>query len=746
MSAIELTNPDFDLAVNFVNQTGKPLFLTGKAGTGKTTFLKYIRENCSKKLAVVAPTGVAAINAGGVTMHSFFQLPFGPYIADYRSGWGAPNMELSNRHTLLKNLRLSNNKRELIQSLELLIIDEVSMLRADMLDAIDTVLRHVRKRYDIAFGGVQVLYIGDLFQLPPVVSREEWQLLNAHYKSPFFFDAQVLQNEPPVYIELKKIYRQKDAEFISVLNSIRNNVADAEDIKILDRRYNPAFSPKEAERYIILTSHNAKADIVNKTELEKLNSRLHVFEGVTKGDFGEKVAPVDKHMLLKEGAQIMFVKNDKGETRRYYNGKIGTISKIELDKIWVRFEGEQDVLELAKETWRNINYKYNQENDEIEEEEIGSFSQYPIRLAWAITIHKSQGLTFERAIVDAAASFAPGQVYVALSRLTSLEGLILHSRINTSQVMTDQRVVNYTNRAIAATSDLDNILKAEQRAFAGVSLLESFEFEKLVEAFQENCTGFAKATIPEKENAAIIAKKMLDAVQQMQTVANKFEKQVLHLLQEAENTGYHLLQERTIAAAAYFTKGLDEVNNALSIHIVAWKLKQRTKKYIKSLQVIQQQLLRKKTQIEQAEKLAQGLNKGTDIGALLTTIAADKKMHAQQAETEEGNSTGTPKKEKGSSNRISLELYNEGKSINEIAEIRSMAVSTIEGHLTSFVGTGEIDISVFVSKEQLSVILKTIQKIGNTNSASIKDALGSDFTYAQIRAASVYHQRLNDEG
>lgn len=744
MSVIETHNPDFELAVKYVCQTGKPIFLTGKAGTGKTTFLRYIREHCPKKMAVVAPTGVAAINAGGVTMHSFFQLPFGAYIADHKTEWGGGNMEINNTHTLLKSLRLNQNKRQLIQELELLVIDEVSMLRADMLDAIDTVLRHIRSRYEEAFGGVQVLFIGDLYQLPPVVNREEWQLMSATYSSPFFFDARVLKETELVCIELRKIYRQRDGAFINVLNNIRNNNAGAQDLALLEQHYDPDFSPAADSGYIILTSHNSRADVVNRTELEKLPSKLHYFDAVIKGDFGDKISPVEKTMPLKEGAQVMFIKNDKGESRRFYNGKIVRISRIDFGKVFVMLDDSIE-MELEKETWRNVNYQYNKDRDEIEEEEIGSFTQYPIRLAWAITIHKSQGLTFEKAIVDAGSSFAAGQVYVALSRLTSLDGLVLHTRINPSQVMTDERVARYSSQ-VRTQDSLARQLGEEQRSFAAQKLLGSFDLDKLCEAYKDNYLGFSKSAIPDKADAVIAALKWSDAINKQQIVAQKFNQQLKAIFQSGQQPDYRHLEERTVAAGNYFLKELKELETALDLHINEYKVKQKTKKYIAQLRYILLLLQRKAAQIDQAVKLAKGLNTGTDIAALLDTIAQDKKQwHA--AEELAGQNENKAKKEAGASKNISFDLYKEGRTIEEIAQMRSMAASTIEGHLTGFIATGELDVSTFVNPGELSLILKKIKELNNISNATIlKENLPADISYTKLRAVIAYHNRISSEG
>jgi ATP-dependent exoDNAse (exonuclease V) alpha subunit len=381
MPSFDSSNTIFQTASAFINQTSKHLFLTGKAGTGKTTFLKYIKETSKKKMAVVAPTGVAAINAGGVTIHSLFQIPPGTYLPSNRSLFETSDGKIYNNHTLFKQMRMSTDKKELLRELELLIIDEVSMVRADLLDAMDAVLKHFRKQPFLPFGGVQVLYIGDLLQLPPVVKNEEWELLKDLYHSPFFFDAQAMQHSPPVYIELKKIYRQSDDVFISVLNNIRNNCCTQTDLDLLHKSYKPGFSPEQKENYIILTTHNDKAVTINNSELRKLPDKLYQFKAEINGEFSERSFPAEEVLQLKKDAQIMFIKNDSGEHRRYYNGKIGVIHSISEQEIQIKFPDETSLLKLEKETWRNIRYHYQKEKDKIDEEELGTFIQYPVRLA-----------------------------------------------------------------------------------------------------------------------------------------------------------------------------------------------------------------------------------------------------------------------------------------------------------------------------------------------------------------------------
>lgn len=416
-------NPIFELATDFVNRTSRSIFLTGKAGSGKTTFLKHIVSTTSKKCVVVAPTGVAAINAGGVTMHSFFQLPFGPFLPGSQSKFNG--VEVSDKHSLFKNIRFSRDKRELLRELELLIIDEVSMVRCDMLDAMDVILRQFRKRFNEPFGGVQVLYIGDLYQLPPVARTEEWEILKEHYQSPFFFHAHAALEVPPLYIELKKIYRQSDAQFIELLNRVRNNTIGQDDLQRLNSRYEGRFTPPASENYITLCTHNYKADAVNASELDKLPGKLHRFRGIIENEFSEKALPTEMELRIKEGAQVIFIKNDTEVERRYYNGKLAVVSNIDDDEIEVTFPDTQATLVISQETWRNIRYTLNRETGKVDEEEIGSFTQYPIRLAWAITIHKSQGMSLDAAEIDLSRSFAPGMGYVALSRVRSMDGIYL---------------------------------------------------------------------------------------------------------------------------------------------------------------------------------------------------------------------------------------------------------------------------------------------------------------------------------
>jgi hypothetical protein len=767
-------NHIFQLASLFVNQTGAPVFLTGKAGTGKTTFLKYIRENCFKKMAVVAPTGVAAINAGGVTMHSFFQLPFGPYIPVSRRGWDGDDHRNEHddrapvdQHSLFKNIRFNADKRELLQELELLVIDEVSMVRADMLDAVDAILRHFRQQPLLPFGGVQVLYIGDLFQLPPVVSNEEWELLKEHYQSPFFFDAQALRQSPPIYLELKKIYRQNEADFIDILNNIRNNRPTAEDMERLHRHYRPDFQAAKENNYITLTSHNARASAINQSELHGLPGKLYAFEAGLTGEFNDRSFPAEKTLHLKEGAQVMFIKNDKGDTRRYFNGKIGAIKKISASEIVVTFPGGTDELTVEKETWKNIRYSYNKEKDKIDEEELGSFSQYPLRLAWAITIHKSQGLTFEKAIIDAGASFAPGQVYVALSRLTTIDGLILRSRIYPQSISTDRRVIDFTETALAE-SKLRDQLQQEQQSFISRSLIQSFHWARLTAALRElpeeadpptrkksdhrpssgiDRPGSGNRQSPDKKGSLILAGQLLDRATRQEETAAKFTRQLEQLINNAPIEGYHQLQQRVEAAAGYFIKALEtELIMPTQEYIAEIRVKQKTKKLVQLLSGLKLLFTRKKQQLEQAIQVVSGLTKGLEATDLLTALREQQKggMIANPEETPGSGPTGAggelknSKPKKGDTARISLELYKEGRTISEIAARRGLAKTTIEGHLAAFIPTGEIDIRELVAENKMVSIMETIEKSGLTSLTPLKEAMGDDYSFAEIRSVLKY--------
>jgi len=559
---IDTENQSFQLAVDLVYQSSCNIFLTGKAGTGKTTFLKYIKENCAKQLAVVAPTGVAAINAGGVTMHSFFQLPFSPFIPDV-GGSNRQTEETTNKNSLLSKLRMTTEKKKILQELELLIIDEISMVRCDMLDAIDTVLRHIRRRSSERFGGVQVLFIGDMFQLPPVIKEHEWRFLKDFYDSPYFFDSLVIKEEQPVYIEFDKIYRQSEEKFINVLNQVRNNQLDDDGRILLEKRFVPDFRRTKDDGYIILTTHNERARSKNETELNSLANRSFSYRAEIEGDFPGSAYPAEEQLLLKVGSQVMFIKNDTERIKKYFNGKIGTVTELDDDKILVQCKDETEEIEVKKEKWENIRYTVDKKSRQLNEEVLGSFTQYPLRLAWAITIHKSQGLTFDKVIIDAGEAFAPGQVYVALSRCRTLDGIVLQSHIRSTKMFSDERVVRFS-KTKSSKNILEQELQRSKRSYQLKILLSLFDYKQLFEDakelnqyLQENGSSF-------NEGSEKWIDEFLDEIIKLEGISEKFQNQLRSIFNREENADTNeLLKERMNAGTSYFLKEQTKLNELL---------------------------------------------------------------------------------------------------------------------------------------------------------------------------------------
>ena len=544
------TNPQLKLASEFVQFTDRNIFLTGKAGTGKTTFLHNLRKTCPKRMVVVAPTGVAAINAGGSTIHSFFQLPFGPFVAASLN----PHSDKSNHVR-----KMNREKINLIKSLDLLVIDEISMVRADTLDGIDEVLRRYRDR-EKPFGGVQLLMIGDLHQLSPVVKDDDWRILKDYYPNLYFFNSAALRESQPISIELKHIYRQSDTYFIDILNAVRENKINDDVLEKLNARYIPNFNPHEDEGYITLSSHNQTANQINDEKLKELKSKAYTFEAEVNGDFPEFLYPNAYELIFKEGAQVMFVKNDINREKLYYNGKIGKITKIKDGVVYVKCPGDYQEIGVGKTEWENKKFELNPQTKEIEETKVGSFFQYPIKLAWAITIHKSQGLTFEKAIIDANSSFAHGQVYVALSRCKSFEGLVLRTPISNNSIRTDGTVATYTKNA-EENAPTENHLIDSKIKFQQNLLFDLFDFRNLKINF------FTLRKLAQ-ENHHIISLGFLDNLNQtmdmvekhIYDVADKFKRQLnTQLVQQSLPEENVELQERVKKACHYFINELNKI-------------------------------------------------------------------------------------------------------------------------------------------------------------------------------------------
>jgi nucleoside-triphosphatase THEP1 len=722
------------LASRFINQTAKHVFLTGKAGTGKTTFLKNIIKNTHKKTVVAAPTGIAAINAGGVTLHSLFQLPFGAFVPDRSSNITLHrNQKINNRYTLIKELQLAGVKRKLIREMELLIIDEVSMLRADLLDAIDTVLRTVRRQQNKAFGGVQLLFIGDLLQLPPVVKDDEWEILKNYYNSIFFFEAHAFKQDKPVYIELEKIYRQSDNKFISLLNNLRSNQLTKEDIDLLNNYYKPDFKAAENDSYIYLTTHNHKADNINREALKKLTAKSHFYRAVVEGEFKEFAYPVEETLELKVGAQIMFLKNDPTGQQKFFNGKIGKVLSLENNEIKVSFDDGKAPIKVDLYKWENKKYSVNDATNEIEEKVQGTFSHYPIKLAWAITVHKSQGLTFNKAIVEVGAAFAPGQVYVALSRLTSLDGLVLTSPVNYSSISEEKSVTAFSETK-KIQEPLEKILEKESETFLKEYVLSAFSFSRLQENLQKHIESYnrdEKKSIKQKHAAWAVQLKA--DFEPNVAVADKFVAQ-LKQLTAAERTDLKLLSERIASAKNYFDPIFKKLSGMVLKHIEALKKEKKVKAYLNELLEIEGLFFKQQQQIAKAATMVSSVISNTEFTVAEILPEKEKQERAElingAAKTEK-----KAKAAKGQTQQESFNLYKQGKTIEQIAAERSLSPLTIEGHLAQFVAKGSLKAEEFVEKEKLENIITVSKTLGTTLFNTIKQALGDEYTYTDIRFA-----------
>ncbi|MFO7370940.1 MAG: helix-turn-helix domain-containing protein [Bacteroidales bacterium] len=812
-------NQDLQLAFDFVQFTNRNIFLTGKAGTGKTTFLHNLRKMSPKRMIVVAPTGVAAINAGGVTIHSFFQLPFHPHVP-------SQYIRAGNLHQPTPaetgSYKLSREKVNIIKSLDLVVIDEISMVRADLLDAVDAILRRHKDR-DQPFGGIQLLMIGDLQQLAPVVKDEDREILDRYYDTTFFFGSLALRSTDYVTIELRHIYRQQDKQFINLLNQIRDNRLDTPSQALLNDRYNPHFNKGSEEGYITLTTHNSQAQAINNTKLEQLPGKEHSFKAIIRDDFPEYAYPTAQELLLKTGAQVMFVKNDISRDKLYYNGKIGKVTGFDDDTIIVECPGDDAPIQVELAEWQNMKYSLNEESKEIEETAIGTFIQYPLKLAWAITIHKSQGLTFDKVIIDARAAFAHGQVYVALSRCRTLEGIVLSSQISQHGIISDATVSGFVREAEQNQPDR-NILASARQEYQQMLLMGLFDFSsilksihyclKIYNSHQESIAGNLK-TVLETASGAVKAD-LID-------VSGKFYPQLKHFLGLQEDAETNMpLQERLNKACTYFNEKisvamhgvmegitLEADNKAVrkSITEALVKLKQevlikiacldsvkegfRVQNYLETKAKTAIELPTPKTRLVKVAEEPAGEIRHPELYRRIKAWRDQKAMEAnlahymviQQAtmvtlagflprseadlkkikgmgkkkiekygseilqmietycnEREIGEtpviaprSGHREKKPRVDSKALSLDLFKSGKSVDQVARERLMAVATIEGHLAHYVGLGLLSVNELVAPDVVDLITDQIQEHPEHTLSPIKEALGDQVSWSEIR-------------
>lgn len=712
-------NPELRQAWDFVEHTGRSIFLTGKAGTGKTTFLRTVVEKSTKQMVVVAPTGVAAINAGGVTIHSFFQLPLSPYV---------PGAKVRNV------FEFSKEKRKIISSLDLLVIDEISMVRSDLLDAIDAVLRRYRDRYK-PFGGVQLLMIGDLAQLTPVVTPEDEEMLKPYYDTPYFFGSKALQELDYVTIQLEKIYRQQDARFVDILNHVREGQPTPEDIMQLHTRYNPVFVPKPEDGYVRLTTHNRMADEYNEREMRRLTTRAFTYVASVDGTFPDYSYPTALSLVLKVGAQVMFIRNDTaGE---YFNGKIGRVVELDEDCVKVVCTGEDHVIEVAPQEWQNAKYSVNAETHEIETTVQGIFRQYPLRLAWAITIHKSQGLTFDRAIIDAGHSFAPGQVYVALSRCRSLDGIVIVSKITSSAIISDERVDLYIERQEAEAERSVAQLPLLKQEYYRQLMIELFDFRRLqmqedyvLRQMQEFfSTTDASLTQLHRQTALDLKAKVTDVTMKwMGSLAGMTFEQ---LRSDA-------LQERVKRSSLYFIEQLEQIlERPLQL---GGKIQSNNKSATQRFCDAYRELV----YLYRFHVLL--LNAIADKGFSVANYLKDK-QHSMVMAMEQG--MGKPlrskkkqekakkeekkKEEKEKTYVTSYVLYRKGMTVEAIAHHRSLTVSTVFSHLGRYVATGQIPIEELVPESHVRLIREAMSAVGTSEGkAAVKAYCPPEISYPEI--------------
>ena len=746
---MEFVSAEAQYVLQFINQTNRSLFLTGKAGTGKTTLLREIIAITHKNSVVVAPTGIAALNAGGVTIHSLFQLPFSAFIPDQNLPNAATIVKFESRTTLKRHFKMNTTKQAVLRNLELLIVDEVSMLRADVLDAMNFMLQTVR-RNDRVFGGVQLLFIGDLMQLPPVIKDEEWNVLRNYYSGKFFFNAAVLEAHPPLYIELATIFRQTDTTFIEILNNLRNNTVSEKDVHVFNQFVQPDFDPQAHSGYITLTTHNAKADAINAKALAEIEEKKFSYSADIIADFPEKMYPLEPVLELKKGAQIMFVKNDLTSQKRYFNGKMGVVDFLSDREVFVYFPDEDLTIEVEPYEWQNISYKVNPTTKEIEEEILGTFTHFPIKLAWAITVHKSQGLTFDKAVLDVSKVFLPGQAYVAFSRLRSLSGLVLKAPLQLNGIQNDPEVIRYATQK-ATPEQLKISLDSETQKYLYFYILQAFDWDELIQKFKNHEQSYQELTDKSaKAKSSAWAKQISMQFDTIAEASTKFRAQLHRLFQSQAD--YVFIQQRVDAAYTYFFPVFDKIVIEVIFKIEQLKRLKKVKELLDEVLELDEMVI---TAVHRMMKIKRMLelvlsNNALTKENLLTKeqrnyrefsqkIALDRLKSAQLVTDDAHFATNTislqkqSKSVKKTTHEITLALFKNQLSLESIANERKLSLSTIQGHITKLIQNQRISIHEVLPEDRCMGLQEIFKIYNHLSIGEIKEIVGETYSWDEIK-------------